>query len=80
MLGSDKIAYSYLIDDGSGNKNVKETKKCLVKKIPKFEDYKKCLQDNKIILKLQQRLKNEARNVFTEEINKLALSSNDEKR
>ena len=32
------------------------------------------------MLKTQQRFKRERRNVFTEEINKIALSSNDDKR
>ena len=46
----------------------------------KFNDYKHCLFKNKIILKSQQRFKNEAYCVYTEEINKIALSSNDNKR
>ena len=32
------------------------------------------------MLKTQQRLKSERHNIFTEEINKIALSSNDEER
>ena len=32
------------------------------------------------MLKTQQRLKSEKHNVFTEEINKIALNSNDDKR
>ena len=46
----------------------------------KFEDYKKCQQDDKTILKSQQRFKSEAHKVFTEDINKITLSSNDNKR
>ena len=46
----------------------------------KFEDYKKCLLNNETMLKSQQRFKREAHNVYTEEINKIALSSNDDKR
>ena len=34
----------------------------------------------KIILKAQQRFKSKSYNVFTEKINKIALSSNDDKR
>ena len=34
----------------------------------------------KVILKTQLRFKSERHNVFTEEINKIALSSNDDKR
>ena len=36
--------------------------------------------NNKAILKSQQRFKSEAHNVYTEEVNKIALSSNDDKR
>ena len=36
-------------------------------------------KNNKWILKTQQRFKSERHNVFTEEINKIALSSNDDK-
>ena len=45
--------YSYLIDDGGSNKKVKGTKKCVIKKILKVNDYKNCLLNNEIILKLQ---------------------------
>ena len=38
------------------------------------------IRNNKSILKTQQRLKSRKHNVFTEEINKIALSSNDDKR
>ena len=51
-----------------------------MKRIIKFNDYKNCLFKNEIILKLQQKFKSEAHNVYTEEINKIALSSNDDKR
>ena len=36
--------------------------------------------NNKIILKSQQRFKSDYHNVYTEKINKIALSSNDDKR
>ena len=38
------------------------------------------IKNNKSILKIQQRFKSERHNVFIEEINKIALSSNDDKR
>ena len=46
----------------------------------KFNDYKNCLINNEIILNSEQRFKSEAHNVYTEEINKIALRSNDDKR
>ena len=38
------------------------------------------MKSNKSILNIQQRFKSERHNVFTEEINKIASSSNDDKR
>ena len=37
-------------------------------------------KNNKIILKSQQRFKSEKRNAYTEQINKIAPTSNDDKR
>ena len=45
-----------------------------------FENYKDCLFNDKIILKSQQRFKSDHHNIYTEEINKIALSTNDDKR
>ena len=72
--------YSYLMDDDSESKKAKGTKKSVIKKILKFNNYKDCLLNNQIVLKSQQRLKSERHNVYTKEINKIALSSNDDKR
>ena len=72
--------YSYLTDDYKENKNAKGTKKCVIKRRLKFSDYKDCLLNNEIILKSHQRFKSEKHDVYTEEVNKIALSSNDDKR
>ena len=45
-----------------------------------FENYTDCLLNDKIILKSQQRFKSDHHKVYTEEINKIALSNNDDKR
>ena len=51
-LGQNLLDYSYLIDAGSEDKKAKGTKKCLIKRKLKFENYKSCLEatqlDNKI--------------------------------
>ena len=73
-------AYSYLMDDGGSDKKAKGTKKCVIKRRLKFNDYKDCLLNNETVLKSQQRFKSERHNVYTEEINTIALSSNDNKR
>ena len=61
-------------------KKQKEQKKLVTKWRLKFNNYKDCLLSNKVILKSQQRFESEASNIYTEEINKSALSSNDDKR
>ena len=43
--------YSYMIDEFFETKKAKGTKKCVIKKMLKFEDYKKCLFDNEPMLK-----------------------------
>ena len=73
-------SYLYLMDDSSNDKKAKRTKRCVIKRILKFNDYKNCLFKNETILKSQQRFKSEAHNLYTEEINKIALNSNDDKR
>ena len=72
--------YSYLADDGKEDKKTKGTKKCVIKRMIKFNDYKNCLLKDKVILKSQQRFISEKHDVYTENINKIALSNNDDKR
>ena len=72
--------YSYMTDEFIEMKKAKGTKKCVIKKMLKSEDYKKCLFDNEPMLKSQQRFKSENHEIYRENINKIALSSNDDKR
>ena len=72
--------YSYLTDDGKEDKKAKGTKKCVIIKMIKFNDYKKCLLNDEVILKSQQRFISKKHDVYTENINKIALSNNDDKR
>ena len=64
--------YSYLTDDGKEDKKAKGTKKCVIEKMIKFNDYKECLLNDEVIFKSQQR--------FKIALNKIALSNNDDKR
>ena len=43
--------YSYLTDDGSEDKIVKDTEKFVIKRKLKFESYKNCLEANQLIMK-----------------------------
>ena len=72
--------YSFLTDDGKEDKKAKGTKKCVIKKKIKFNDYKKCLFSDELILRSQQRLISKKHDVYTENVNKIALSKNDDKR
>ena len=72
--------YSYLTDDCKEDKKAKGTKKYVVKRMIKFNDYKNCLLKDEVILKLQQKFISKKHDVYTENINKIALSNNDNKR
>ena len=58
--------YSYLMDDSWSDKKAKGTKKCVIKRRRKFNDYKDCLLNNEIVLKSQQRFKSERHDVYTD--------------
>ena len=45
-----------------------------------FENYKDALFNDKIIIRSQQRFRSYNLKVYTEEVNKITLSSNDDKR
>ena len=87
--------YSHLIDDNKEDKKAKRTKKChenktqiyqnrkIAQQQPKLivlKNHKNLIKNNELILKIQQRFKCKRHNDFTEEINRIALNSNDDKR
>ena len=99
-----KKTYSHLKQNNDEDKKAKCTKRCVIKRKVKFQDYKNSLNPaktdekikyyenkknngeklkevvkNKLILKTQQKIKMKRHIVFTEVINKIALSSNDVK-
>ena len=70
--------YSYLTDNDQIDKKTKGTKKCVINKVIKFNDYKKCLLNDEVILKSQQRFISKKHDVYTENVNKIALSNDDD--
>ena len=72
--------YSYLTDDCKEDKKAKGTKKCVIKRMIKFNDYKNCLLNDEVILKSQQRFISKKHDAYTESINKIELSNNDDKK
>ena len=82
-------AYSFLIDGYSDNdyeknkilnKKAKGTKKSVVKRELMFKNYKDSLFNDEVITRSQQRFRSDHHRGNTEEVNKIALSSNDDKR
>ena len=69
LVGLRPKTYCYFIYDSIGDKKAKGTKKCVIKRTRKFKDYKNCLKYKENHIKITA-------NVFTEEINKIVLSSN----
>ena len=68
------------MDDDIKTKKAKGVERCVIKRRLMFENYKDSLFNNKTILKSQLRFKSDHHNVYTEEVNKIALNSNDDKR
>ena len=72
--------YSYLTDDCKEDKKAKGTKKCVIKRTIKFNDYQNCLLKDEVVLKSQQRFISKKHDVYTKNINKIALIYNYEKK
>ena len=72
--------WAYLMGDGSEKKKAKGTKKCVIKRRVMFENYKNSLFNEKTIFNKQQRFKSYHHDAYKEEINKIALSSNNNNR
>ena len=51
------IVNSYLTDDGSEDKQAKDTKMCAIKRKLKFENYKNCLQATQFEKNIQKNIK-----------------------
>ena len=72
--------YPYLLDDDTEKKKAKGTKNCVIKHCLKFNDYKDSIFNKKTTLRLQQRFKSDNYTIYTKDVNKIAISSNDDKR
>ena len=72
--------YTYLTDDGSDHKKAKRIKMCVIKQKLMFKNYKDCLFNNKTVYRSQKRFRSYYHVMYTEKVNKIALSSNDDKK
>ena len=71
--------YSYKVGNSESKKR-KGIKKCVVKKTISFEDYKNCLFNGEESYRSQLLFRSSKHEVRTLEVNKLALSRDDDKR
>ena len=72
--------YAYKLDDDTEMKKAKVTKKCVVKREITFKNYTDSLFNDEVIIRSQHKFRSDHHRVHTEEVNKIALSSNDDKR
>ena len=80
FVGLRAKLYSYRMDEGGESKKCKGIKKQVVTTSIKHEDYKTCLRTGKEQLRKQNILRSYEHEVYTEEVNKVALSALDDKR
>ena len=73
-------AYSFTLTDLSEEKKLKGIGKTTIKKDIKFNDYKNCLFNNETKMSKMYTLNSDKHNMFINEINKVSLSSFDDKR
>ena len=80
FVGLRPKLYAYKMHDGKEEKRCKGVKKAVVKRSINFEDYKTCLFTGKPQTRTMNVIRSHRHELFTEEINKIALSANDDKR
>ena len=80
FVGLRAKLYSYKMEEGKENKKCKGIKKVVVEKSITHEDYKTCLETGKEQLRRQNIIRSYEHVLYTEEVNKIALSAADDKR
>ena len=80
FVGLRSKLYSYKMEEGKENKKCKGIKKAVVEKSITHEDYKTCLKTGKEQLRRQNIIRSYEHTLYTEEVNKIALSAADDKR
>ena len=80
FVGLRAKLYSYKMHAGAEHKKCKGVKKVVVKKSITHDDYKECLFSGKEVLREMNVIRSHMHDVYTEKVNKIALSCNDDKR
>ena len=80
FVGLRAKLYSYRVEDSYEEKKCKGVKKAVIKKTISFNDYKNCLFDNKPAMRKMNVIRSHLHTMYTETVNKIALSPFDDKR
>ena len=80
FIGLRAKLYSYKMFEGKEEKKCKGIKKSVIKKNISFDDYKECLFSKKPQMRKMNVIRSRKHEVFSETVNKIALSVNDDKR
>ena len=80
FVGLRSKLYSFIMEEGKENKKCKGVKRQVVENSITHEDYKTCLTTGKEKLVKQNIIRSYEHEVYTEEVNKVALSADDDKR
>ena len=80
FIGLRPKLYTFKIEDGNTTKKCKGIKKNVVKKGIKFENYFECLFTGEKQMRTMKIIRSECHDIYSKEINKIALSNEDDKR
>ena len=80
FVGLRAKLYSFKTDDGKEIKKDKGIKKSVVENNIRFDDYKECLENKVKQMREMQVIRSYKHFVYTETVNKVALSADDDKR
>ena len=80
FVGLRAKLYSYRVEESYEEKKCKGVKKAVIKKTITFNDYKDCLFDNKPAMRKMNVIRGHLHTMYTETVNKIALSPFDDKR
>ena len=72
--------YSFKIEDSKEVRKCKDIKKNVIKKKLDFEDYVDCLFLGKKQMRSMKIIRSENHDIYSKEVNKIALSNEDDKR
>ena len=80
FVGLRPKLYSFKVECGQVNKKCKGIKKNIVKKDISFEDYVQCLFSGEKQMRSMKIIRSENHDIYSKEVNKVALSNEDDKR